>query len=443
MLESESSNSFRVFAGQRRLIEDTTKSEHAYIAGLGGGKTTCGVRWDFRRVCDNEDSAESIVVAPNYRLLKNRCLAEYDLFLQHIGLRKGRNGDYTINQSSSDMKIVFARGHTIHFLSGAAPENIVSYNASHIWIDEPAIMSELVVQKVIERLRCPKARYRQILFTGTPEGLNWFFERFHPNKVPRIEGTKFSESDTRLILHGSTYDNRTLPEDYFRRLEEQYSWDENLYKNYVLGEWVDLSRDRFYYAFSESRHVGDYPPDSSVFQLYLSFDNNVGKFAWAALQPQFSGGVAVVKANAADASNALVACEQVIRAFPPEIWGNHIVTVYGDAVLYQRSREIHGTTFDLIRSLLKPYYPRLEVRARRQNPAIHDRSLCTNMFFGQNRLHIDRRLSAVILSARATKQAKNGEIEKSKDDNVTHLMEAVDRVLMALDPPKIKRQFAA
>lgn len=432
---------FELFAGQDRLFEDQTKAEHAIIAGLGAGKTTFGPRWDYKRVVDNCLSPESIIVAPNYRLLKNRCLAEYEQFLIAAGLREGSKGDFTINLSSSDMKITFRPdthrpgGHTVHLLSGAAPENIVSYNASHIWIDEPALMEEVVVQKTVERLRCPKAFYRQILFTGTPEGLNWFYERFHPNKVPRVEGTKFSESENRLILHGSTYDNTTLPESYLRALEEQYAWDENLKKNYMLGEFADLSRHRFYFAFSERNHVGDYPPRLPERQLYLAFDNNVGRLAWVAAQPLpgVDKGLAVVRANKSDAENVLVACAQIIKTFPAE-WKNHRVVVYGDAVLWHRSNVTFTTGFLIIKSALEKHFRNVEIKAPRRNPFISDRSLCTNTFFGQNRLMIDRSCSAVVVSARTAQTDRLGKIKKPKDDDITHPMECVDRLTMALDP---------
>jgi hypothetical protein len=64
-------------------------------------------RWHTKRCVDNPKSAESIVVAPNYRLLKNRCLVEFRRFLISIGMTEGRNADFFITESASDMKLVF------------------------------------------------------------------------------------------------------------------------------------------------------------------------------------------------------------------------------------------------------------------------------------------------------------------------------------------------
>jgi hypothetical protein len=436
--------------GQSRLLNDTTKDEHVVVAGYGYGKTKFGPRWSSKRVTDNKKSVESLVIAPNNRLLKNRCLVEYQAHLASMGMVEGKRGHYRVYQSTGDLRLVFNWGHTVHFLSGETPDNIISYNASHIWIDEPAVMDEAVIQRAVGRLRCPDAEYRQILFTGTPEGTNWFYERFHPDKVARQEGSPFSESETSLILHGSSYDNRFLPASYFRMLEKEFGWDSALFANYVLGEWVSLSRNRFYFKFDDVHHVADCPPNLACGELYLSFDNNVGCLAWAAMQPYQHAllsttdqGYAVVKANNADAENLHVACEQFARAFHPSFWRHHHVWVYGDAALWDRSNQTHQTGFALIQGLLKPHYPNLVIKAARPpNPSIQLRSICTNKFFGENRLLIDRGCRKVVLSARTT-ESKDGKVKKPKDDVVTHSMEAVDRVLMAIEPPKVAYRVAA
>lgn len=204
---------FTVHNGQRRLLQDTNHDEHAIIAGYGYGKTSFLPRWHYKRIEDNPDSEYSIVIAPNHRLLKNWCLAEFESFLKASGLTMGQsNSDFRINLSPSDMKVTFRWGQTIFFISSETPTGLVSYNVSHISIDEPALMDEAVIERAVARLRCPKANYRQILFTGTPEGLNWFHERFHPDTddFSGIEGDGHAERT------GSQLRYRTLTDERWR-----------------------------------------------------------------------------------------------------------------------------------------------------------------------------------------------------------------------------------
>lgn len=429
--------------GQRLLLEDKTHTEHLVLAGIRWGKSFFGPAWHYYRVKKNaaQGAKLSLVTAPDYKLAKQVCLTYYRNFLIGSGLREGKH--FKLNKS--ELSIYFPRlDHTVLTLSGETPDKIIGYTSSHAWNDEAARSPRDVRDNLLQRnsFTCD---YQQVLHTTTPLGSeHWLFDLFGPDLVPRIDGTPHSISDlnSRIVLHGRTHDNPYLSRKYIETLERSFKWDALYYANHILGEWVSLSRNRFYFAFDESKHVGDHPPQVTTPMLYLSFDNNVGHMAWAALQPKGKG-VAVVKANDADADNVIVACEQFMRAFPPAQWGDHYVTVYGDAALWERSPLLFSTGFDSIRALLRPHYRRLEIQAPRSNPLIHDRSLCTNQFFGNDRLVIDRNCRKVILSARTVQTDLYGKVKKPKGEDATHSMEAVDRVLMAVDPPLVTRRAAA
>lgn len=429
----------RLFHGQDRLLNDTEKDEHAIVGGFGAGKTVAGVRWHSKRCVDNKDSPESIVVAPNYQLLANRCLPEYIRHLESMGMRE-EWGDFQVYRSPQNMKLVYHWGHTVFFLSGNTPANIVSYNASHIWLDEPAIMEEAVVQAVVARLRCNKARYRQLLFTGTPEGLNWFYNRFGPHECGRKEGTPFSENATKLVLHARSFDNPTLPASYFRMLRKEYGFDAALFANYVLGLWTSLSKDRFYFKFDELRHIGDYPPMPELKEIILCMDNNVGQMTWVALQP-FKGTYLAVKDNDGRGQNIDASCEQFIDAFPPNVWGNHKISVMGDPSIWQR--QIQGTGsdggYDVIREKLTPFYPNLTIDAPNVMPTVEARNRVTNRILAENRLLMDRGCKKLTMSAKAAEFDGKGKVKKGPKDKHTHAMEAVDMALVVLEPNQHSR----
>lgn len=423
--------------GQDVLLTDTAHREHLVLAGVGYGKTSFGPPWHFKRCLDNRKSKESIVIAPTYKLLKDRCLEEYVNFLNDIGFTEGRG--FAVNKT--DPSILFPWGHKVVFLSAETPNRIISYNASHAWGDEAALFNEEVKRRLVSRIRCAKASYRQMLWTTTPEGLNWLFESFHPDKFTREAGGVISESKNKLILHGSSFDNPYLDQAFFELLKEEFGFDEAYFSNYVLGEWTSLSKDRFYFAFSDRDNVADLELDRENRQLYLTFDNNVGQMAWALLQDQPHDcelAHCVIADNGASGRNIQDCCEQVLEKYPPEDFREYFVTVLGDATLHARSKQSYLTGYQAIEALLKPHYPLLRIAAHRGNPFVEERSRNTNRLLKSRKLLVNRACKRTILSAKTAESDGKGGIKKPHGDVVTHPMEAVDMALMVIDPPKIR-----
>lgn len=418
-----------------------------YLAGeafIPTHNTRYGPIWSLKRCIDNHRSPEFLVIAPDNKLLKNRCLAEFESFLTTIGMVESK--DFKINLSTGDMKIVFRWGlrpwsQSVFFLSGEVPSKITSYNAFGAWVDEPGLMVDEVFTRLYMRLRCPLAFYIQTLYTGTPEGITYFSERFSPPNVQPTDDSRFSESDTQLVLHGASHDNPYLSEDFLRTLEKEFGHDPSYYANYVLGRPASLSKDRFYFSFDERKNVGDWPPDPATTTLIPSFDNNVGQLTWAALQP-FEDKYVVVADNGGKARNLQEACIQFIERFPPEIWGKHSMPVMGDAALHARSNQSYDTGFDVILDKLKPHYPRLFIQAARGNSFVEERNRCTNKALADGKLVVDRGALKVLESLKKVEMGPNGKPKKGPKDTKTHAMEAVDHALIELMPPQIMRSYS-
>lgn len=433
-------------AGQEELLYDQRRTFHAITAGVGYGKTKFGPWWHFYRVVNNPKSTESGVVAPTQRLLRTRCLVDYLAHLRRLGLKEGKKRHFHVNRSSTEMSITFhlwkGHEHRVLFLSGESPESIVAYNFSHVWIDEAALCDPDIMSRCIHRLRCPThSLRRQILCTSTPEGTNWFYGRFGPHNCRRIEGTDFSIGKSALVLHGSSFDNPYLDDDYRQLLRDEFGWDEAYFQNYVLGLWTSLAKNRFYFSFNEGRNVGDFPPMLDIKRLILTFDNNVGKLAWCGLQPYKDTWICVA-ANRANARTLDEAVQQILDTFPPAQWAEHGVEIYGDATLHHRSLQSYETGYDILHAAIKAKYPRAILKAHRANPAVEDRLFVTNRLFERARLIIDRRCVKVIESARIAETDGKRGIKKKANDDVTHPMEAIDMALVNLEPRVIERPRA-
>lgn len=383
------------------------------------------------------------MVAPDNRLLTTVSIPAYEAFLLSRGMVAGE--DFKIYLSRGDTRIVFRAlgprpwGHSTYFLSGETPEKIVGYNASHAALDEVDTMTEDVVFRVQQRLRCPHAVLIQMLLGGTPEGHGILHKRYHPDEC-KPSGDRFSESDSKLVLHARTYDNDTLPAQYLESLEQEYGRDSAEWMCYVEGIPTSLSKDRFYYRYSPTRHLGSYPPDPKNPTLIWTLDNNPVVLSTAWIQ-QDSGRHLIVADNGGRARDVVEACEQFVEKFPPSVWGGHAISVLGDPALYSPSPLTHETGFQIIRRILTKLYPNLTIDAPRAASLVRERYRNTNRLFNADRLFIDRNAAKAAESAGAVEMGADGKPKKKHKDNITHTFEAIDHALMVLDPPQGPRGF--
>lgn len=422
--------------GQDRLLFDRTHRDLGICAGVGYGKSHFGGPWLEEGRLANPKSKTALIIAPTYRLLKHVSFAKYLEFLRACGYREGRGkaADYFVNKA--ELAVHFRSGQETICVSGTDENALVAYTAYRIWMDEAALLSREIRRRALKRLRCPKAKFRQILHTFTPEGLNWLYELFHPDQLTRSD--VFSEDRTRLLLHGSSFDNPYNDEEFLQALWDEFGWDEPYYQNYVLALWVSLARNRFYFAFDETKHVGNHPLIPELREFDLTFDFNVGKMSWSVIQ-RIGSMYRVCACNRANGRNIDDACEQFIEAFPPAIYGGFKIAVLGDASGHDRSTQSYVTGYEIIKNRLEKHYPRLTIEAHLSNPFVEERSRVTNMLFAKSRLYIDRSCRTVIESAKTAETDIKRGIKKPKDDNVTHPMEAVDMGLIVREPPKVRR----
>lgn len=427
--------------GQDRLLNDKEFYQHVLLAGVGYGKTFFGARWLETRRAWNRKSKEFLIIAPDNKLLKRRCFEDYREFLSLCGLKEGSRKDYAYNKSDPSFHFIRSNQY-IYGVTGEAPEKIVAYNTGSVWIDETALQAEQVYKNAVKRNRCPLAVKRQIFHSTTPEGTNWFWDKFGSHNCPyEDEEQLYSLGQNKLVLHGSSFDNPYLDEEYLNTLKDEFGWDESYFANYVLGKWTSLSKNKFYFSFSE-KNIGDYSFDHSNREIVLTFDNNVGQMAWAVIQagrPDEPKWCARVENNC-DGRNIDDACKQFIDRFPPRDFKHLRIKVLGDAALHSRSVHSYQTGYDIIESLLQPLYDQVIIDAHRANPFVEERSRRTNSLFSKAQLCVDRSCKKIINSAKVAESDGSKGIKKPHNDKVTHPMEAIDMAMMVLEPFVVERK---
>lgn len=422
----------RLWTGQEKLLENYKKREQAVIAGWGYGKSTFGVKWHSDRVLINNESRKSLVVAPDHKLVKQVCFDMYvDYLVNTWGLKEKRH--FKLNLSDLIIKLFWkGMNHQIIFMTAEAPVKITGHTASHAWMDESGRCKKKARENLISRIRCPKSKALQLLDTSTPEGFNFLYNIYNPANMTRTGN--ISESESKLLLHGSSFDNPELPDSFFDNMKELYGWDSDLWLNYVEGEFTNLSQNKFYYGFNEMVNSGEYNFEPDIKTFTLSWDNNVGQMTWAVIQNQF-GEWRVTNDNGGRGRNIEDSCNQFIDKFNPMYFRDYHINILGDAALHQRSTHSYQTGYDIIEQLLQKHYNNVTMSAPISNPLIEERSRSTNRLFKLKRLKINRSCKKVLESVRMAETDGRGKIKKTSTDTVTHAMEAVDMAMLVLDPP--------
>lgn len=247
---------------QAQFLGDLENRTVALIGGYGGGKTRAGILWLIDRTARNYPCA-GLYVAPTYPMVRDIAVRTFREVFDQTGI------PYVWHRSDSIITFMrMGREHEIYLRSGDRPERLVGFNAGHALLDEPGQMDAEVYDRVIGRVRDPRAKIRQVGLTGTPEGYNWLHHVLIEKPAP---GT--------AVYRARTFDNPFLPKEYIDGMLARYP--ENLVRQYLSGEFVRLEGN--VYSFNRADHVRKcekaFLPGA---QVVVGADFNVGKMAWIA-----------------------------------------------------------------------------------------------------------------------------------------------------------------
>lgn len=200
--------------------EDFT--ECGYMAGRGFGKTRVGAEWLAREAYLDADAFPKAVIAPTYQDIKFTCFEGESGLLSVIPkelLHNYNKSDMVIEMYNCTGDIVTLRGFTAE-----KAERLRGPQHSHIWGDELAAWQyDDTWDMALMGLRL--GAEPKVLWTTTPK----------PRElVRRLTSPKAG----RVIVAGSTYDNRSnLPQSFFDQLE-QYEGT-TLGRQELHGELID------------------------------------------------------------------------------------------------------------------------------------------------------------------------------------------------------------
>ena len=200
--------------------KDPQFTECGYLAGRGYGKTRVGAEWLARKVFLDPSGFDSAVIAPTYQDVKFTCFENGLLDIIPPELIKAYNKtDMTIEMFNCTGGVSLIRGFTAE-----KPERLRGPQHTRIWADELAAWPyDDVWDMAMMGLRLGDKP--QVLWTTTPRPKDIIRKLTAPNAG-------------RLIVAGSTYDNKTnLPDSFFDQLQ-QYEGT-TLGRQELYGELID------------------------------------------------------------------------------------------------------------------------------------------------------------------------------------------------------------
>lgn len=214
---------WKATARDSQIPEFTNWSECGFLAGRGFGKTRVGAEWLTRSVFLDPSGFDSCVIAPTYQDIQITCMEGESGLLSvlppELLVEHNKTGNYI------RMRNVSGGISTIRGFTAEKPERLRGPQHCRAWCDELAAWQydQETWDMMMMGMRLGPAP--QVLWTTTPK----------PKELIR----KLSApKDRRVIVRGSTYDNKAnLPDDFFANLE-QYEGT-TLGRQELWGELID------------------------------------------------------------------------------------------------------------------------------------------------------------------------------------------------------------
>jgi hypothetical protein len=285
------------------MHESPAKETHVFSPSRAG--KTRSLKHDVLiQTWNDQTPFDSFVIAPTYRDLK--LLNEMPIVELARSLRLCRE------HNKDDHLLTLTNGKRIIFRSAEEPDRITGFDASRGWIDEAARCKEESYDNALVRLTLTNGPLKS--FT-TPKGTsNWMFRRFFGmdamTQYPMATGPGVWDVGRNRMVRYAITDNPHVTQatiDEYAALMSPL-----LFRQEILGEWVNLSEHLVYYAFSQD-NVKECPYIKGL-PVYIGLDYNIDKNGYVAFQ-QLGNRIIHVFAEGYGAKTTQALAAEIIQRF--------------------------------------------------------------------------------------------------------------------------------
>jgi hypothetical protein len=350
--------------------------------------------------------------APTYPMLRDATQATLFEILDSNGVPFDHNkAENTLLMKDTGSRILFRPVDEFERLRGT--------NLAWFGLDELTYTQEAAWLRLEGRLRDPKAHRLGGFAVWTPKGYDWVYRKFMTDRVDGYD-----------VVIAQAFENRFLLEqipDFYKRLQDSY--DENFYRQEVLGSYLNMTGGLVYGSFSRNLHVVELKPEPHL-PLLWTLDFNVDPMS--SLVVQIAGGkVRVISEIVIRHGTTQQACEEFLKRYSTHQAG---IVVFGDASGFQ-GQTTGASDYEIVREhfLTQTNMP-VQYRVPRSNPSVRERINLTNSKLrsasGEIGLLVDPKCKELIKDfEQVCFKEDSNQIDKDRDRLRTHLSDALGYLL--------------
>lgn len=273
------------------------------------------------------------------------------------------NGSEIISRSWSDKRYKKGRSLKISFL---VFEELTENNEE----DKEAFMT---LKARLRRL--PHVKENVLIAATNPDSpAHWVYKYFFDEK-----------KETRFVFKSITTDNPFLDPVYIKQLKEDLDPIQAL--RYIYGEWVELTKDRVYYAYNKETNFRESFDINYTDELRICHDFNIGhgKPMSAAAAIKIGRTYHIIKAFHVEGARTSDIMEEIASSGLLDQF--RTITVYGDASGKNRDTRSIKSDYDIIKEFLSNYRTKdgralsFQMKVPLANPPIRRRHNIVNAHF--------------------------------------------------------------
>jgi Terminase large subunit, T4likevirus-type, N-terminal/Terminase RNaseH-like domain len=365
---------------QRRFHADLISPYKGYSGPIGSGKSLA-LTYEALFLSALNAGLLGVIGAPTYPMLRDTT--------QRTMFEVLANEDIPFRFHKTENIIELPSppfcGAEILFRSLDEFERLRGTNLAWFGIDELTYCPPQAWSRLQGRLRHPAAMRRCGFAAWTPKGFDWVYEKFISDPKPGYRCTLASPRENKYVTATGMYDALAA------------GYDERLYRQEVLGEYLSLSSGAAYYAFDRRKNVSQQVYDRRL-PICWSLDFNVNPMCSVIAQIQditsrtdMLNGRRVLVVSVLDElfladSNTPEACQEFVERTKEYVrlseTGQLMVQIYGDASGSRRQTAVGaGANSDwaVIRDFFRSQrHYSVTFRYRSSNPAVRDRVAAVN-----------------------------------------------------------------
>src|SRR6185503_10567504 len=339
----------------QQRFHDSPARFKGFSGPIGSGKSQALCQEAIRLSYQNPGRA-GLLGAPTFPMLRDSTLASLTEILERNQIPfEWNKGDNILTMKDSGSRVLLRPVDDFDRLRGT--------NLAWFGLDELTYTQEGAWLRLEGRLRDPKATRRCGFAVWTPKGFDWVYRKFIAHPVEGYEAILAQPFENRFLLD-------EVP-DFYERLRASY--DENFFRQEVMGDYLNVRGGLVYSSFDRKRNVTELEPVLGL-PLLWALDFNVDPLCSLVAQ-KVKDEVRVLDEIVLRRATTEQLCEEFVQRFGNPSGG---VDVYGDASGAAMHTSSDSTDYGVIRDFFRARGVRVRFRVPKSNPSVRDRVVTVN-----------------------------------------------------------------